>query len=298
MPVIYIDVLFTVNLIINFLLIKACCAFISLKQNKYRIFLGAFIGACYAVLVFFPNFSVLYSTISKLLISMLIIACSFPFYSIGSYLKTLLIFYVVSFGFCGCVLAVFYFSDIGARLGAVYSNGIFYFNLPWTILALSGLLFCISVKLFGIISRKSYTSRNLRKKLFLSFDGKTAEITALMDTGNSLVDPITLTPVIIAEYRTIKPLFSEEVNNGLERIGKDNLTWIMSEVVEKGLPARLIPFSSLGKENGMLLGFIPDKAEICDDSGIRILEKCVIGISEKPLSKDRSYTALLNPYCN
>ena len=298
MPVIYIDVLFAVNLLINYILIKCCCAFTNLKQNKYRILFGAFLGACYAVLVFFPNFSVLYSTVCKLLISMLIIACSFPFYSFGSYLKTLLIFYLVSFGFGGCVLAVFYFSDIGARLGAVYSNGIFYFNLPWTILALSGLLFYIAVKLFGIISKRAYTTRNLKKKLNLSYNGKTAEITALLDTGNSLVDPISLTPVIIAEYRTIRTLFNDEINSGLERIGKDNLTWIMSEVVEKGLPARLIPFSSLGKENGMLLGFVPDKAEIQDDCGVRILEKCVIGISEKPLSKDRSYTALLNPYCN
>lgn len=298
MPVIYIDVLFSVNLLINYILIRCCSAFINLKQNKYRIVFGAFIGACYAVLIFFPDFSVLYSTLCKLLVSMLIIACSFPFYSFFSYLKTLFVFYLVSFGFGGLVLAVFYFSDIGARLGAVYSNGVLYFNLPWTVLLLSGLLFYIGVKFFGIISKKAYSTRSLKKKLNLSYNGRTTEITALLDTGNSLVDPISLSPVIIAEYRTIKPLFNEEINRGLERIGKDSLTWVMSEVVDKGLPARLIPFSSLGKENGMLIGFVPDKAELYDDCGVRVLGNCVIGISEKPLSKDRSYTALLNPYCN
>ncbi|MDO4735530.1 MAG: hypothetical protein Q4B21_00710, partial [Bacteroidia bacterium] len=48
----------------------------------------------------------------------------------------------------GCVLGVFYFSNVGAELGAVYSNGILYFNLPWTILAVSGFVFYVSAKAF------------------------------------------------------------------------------------------------------------------------------------------------------
>lgn len=296
MPIIYIDVLFVVNLLINYILLRACSVFSGLKINKYRILLGAFIGACYAVLIFFPNFSVIYSTICKMLISMLIVAASFPFYSIRSYIKALLIFYIVSFGFGGCVLGIFYFSDVGTKLGAVYSNGVLYFNLPWTILALSGTLFYIAVKLFAFFSGRTYKVNNLRKKLYLSFGENTAEITALLDTGNSLVDPVSLSPVIIAEYRQLKNLFNEDIRITLDKIGCDNLTWIMSDVAEKGLPARLIPFSSLGKSNGMLIGFVPDRAEIRDDCGVRVLEKCVVGLYNQQLSKDRSYAALLNPY--
>ena len=296
MPVVYIDVLFVVNLIVNYILLKACCIFSGLRCNNYRVMLGAFIGACYAVLVFFPDFSVIYSTICKMLISMLIVAASFPFYSIGSYIKALLIFYVVSFGFGGCVLGIFYFSDVGARLGAIYSNGVLYFNLPWTILAVSGAFFFVAVKLFSYFSGKVYKSHNLRKKLYLSYGENTAEVTALMDTGNSLIDPVTLVPVIIVEYRLLKNIFNESIKATLDRIGNDNITWIMSEVAGKGLSARLIPFSSIGKENGMLLGFIPDRAEIHDDCGVKVLEKCVVALYDRPLSKDRSYGALLNPY--
>lgn len=296
MPVIYVDVLFAVNLIINYILLRACCSFTKLKLNRLRVLCGALIGACYAVLVFFPDFSVLYSTICKILISMLIVASAFPFFSLKSYIKTLMIFYMVSFGFGGCVLGVFYFSDIGARLGAVYSNGIFYFNLPWTVIALSGALFHISVKLFGLFTNRVSNSRNLRKKLYISYNNNTAEITALLDTGNSLIDPVSLSPVIIAEYKSVKNLFDKEIQNGLDKIGEENITWIMNDVAQKGLSARLIPFSSLGKENGMLIGFVPDHTEIHDECGVRVLEKCVIGLYEKPLSKDRSYGALFNPY--
>ncbi len=295
-PIIYIDVLFAVNLLVNYILLRASATLSRIKENKFRVFLGAFIGALYAVLVFFPDFSVIYSTLFKMLVSMLIIACSFAFYSIRGYLKTLFVFYIVSFGFGGCVLGVFYFSDIGAKLGAVYSNGILYFNLPWTVLALAGFLFYISTKIFAYFSRKALKFTGLRKKLYISFENNTAELTALMDTGNSLVDPITLSPVIIAEYKPLKSLFNKEVRCSLDQLEKGNITWIMSDIVQKGIPARLIPFTSLGKSNGMLIGFVPDKAEIHDNCGVRVLDKCVIGIYNKSLSKDRSYSALLNPY--
>ena len=296
MPTVYVDVLFAVNLLINYILINASGILSKINRNKLRMGFGAFIGASYALLIFFPDFSMLFTTICKLLISMLIVAASFPFYTLRSYIKTLVIFYMVSFGFGGCVLGVFYFSDIGARLGAVYSNGIFYFNLPWTVLALSGILFYLAIKICGIISAKLYRGENLRKKLRISLGEKTAELTALLDTGNALIDPVTLSPVIIAEYKSLRPLFSEDIKLGLNRLSSDNITWIMSEVSEYGLKVRLIPFSSLGKENGMLLGFVPDHAEIRDDCGVRVLDKCVVGIYDKQLSKDKSYTALFNPY--
>ena len=292
MPVIYIDVLFAVNFLVNYLLLRVCCIFSELKVYKYRIISGSIIGACYAVLVFFPDFTLIHSTVYKLLISMLIIAVSSPFFSGRSYLKTLL----VSFAFGGCVLGIFYFSNVGAKLGAVYSNGILYFNLPWTILALSGVVFYTSVKLFTIITKRNMQGKNLKKKILLYFKENFVEVTALMDTGNSLVDPVSLSPVIIVEYKLLKNLFTKDIRDDLDRIGNENIEWIMNDVTHKGLPVRLIPFASLGKENGLLLGFVPDKIEIYDSCGIRIIDKCVVGIYERQLSKDKSFGALLNPY--
>ena len=296
MPIVYIDVLFVVNLLINYILLRACAILCKIKTKKFRLFIGSFVGACYSVLIFFPNFSVIYSTIFKMLFSMLMVASSFAFYSFRGYIKALFVFYMVSFAFGGCVLGIFYFSDVGSKLGAIYSNGILYFNLPWTILATAGILFYLTTRIFSYFSSRSFRSGSLKKKLYISFENNTAEVTALMDTGNSLVDPLTLKPVIVAEYKMLKSLFSEDVRLVLDQLESQNLTWIMSDIVQKGVPARLIPFSSLGKSNGMLIGFVPDKAEIHDNCGVRVLDKCVVGIYNKQLSKDRSYGALLNPY--
>ena len=51
--------------------------------------------------------------------------------------------------------------------------------------------------------------------------------------------------------------------------------------------------SSLGKQNGMLLGFKPDFLEIEFDEIIYKKEKVIIGIYEKEISKNREYTAIV-----
>ena len=163
-------------------------------------------------------------------------------------------------------------------------------------LALSGVLFYFTTKVFAFLSGRGFGNGNLKKKLYLSFGNNTAEMTALLDTGNSLIDPVTLSPVIVAEYKFIKNLFNSDIRLSLDKLEDGNLMWIMNDIIQKGLPARLIPFSSLGKTNGILIGFIPDRVEIHDNCGVRVLDNCVVGISSGRLSKDNSYGALLNPY--
>lgn len=56
---------------------------------------------------------------------------------------------------------------------------------------------------------------------------------------------------------------------------------------------RLIPFSSLGKQNGMLLGFKPDLTEVELDGTRKKLNNVVIGIYDKSITKDQEYTGLV-----
>ena len=56
---------------------------------------------------------------------------------------------------------------------------------------------------------------------------------------------------------------------------------------------RLIPFSSLGMQNGMLLGFKPDLVSIEFDGTKKKLEKIIIGIYDKNITKNEEYTGLV-----
>ena len=56
---------------------------------------------------------------------------------------------------------------------------------------------------------------------------------------------------------------------------------------------KVIPFSSLGKQNGMLVGIKADEITINNDEEINKIDKAIIGIYNKSLTKKGEYRALI-----
>lgn len=291
MPVVYIDVLFCVNLVLNCMLLRAAGLICKNRPPLWRSLLGAAVGAAYAAAVFFPELDVFGTLFFKLLASMMIVCVSFPIYSLGGFFRLIAVFYGVSLTFGGLCFAAFFLTGWGAALGAVYSNGVFYFDLPVSVLFPCAAAFYLGLKLIVRLARLS-RRRGARRKVVVELDGRRAELTALADTGNILVDPISRAPVIVAELDALKGLFDLPTRLSLS---SENLQDGLAEITARGVRARLIPFSSVGSEDGLMVGFIPDMAAVADGGALRPMERCVIGVYPKALSADRSYDALYNP---
>lgn len=56
---------------------------------------------------------------------------------------------------------------------------------------------------------------------------------------------------------------------------------------------KFIPFSSLGKQNGMLLGIKPDYIKVISNETETVNENVIIGIYNKSLTKRGEYRALI-----
>ena len=56
---------------------------------------------------------------------------------------------------------------------------------------------------------------------------------------------------------------------------------------------KVIPFSSIGKENGMLLGIKADKIEVEKQNEVNVENKVIVGIYDKKISKKEEYKALV-----
>ena len=114
----------------------------------------------------------------------------------------------------------------------------------------------------------------------------------MIDTGNLLKDPITNSPVIIIEKNKLSNILPKEILENSEKIinGKYEFS---DENLKYASKFRVLPFSSLGKQNGMLLGFKVDKieAEINDEEIIR--EDAIVGIYDKKLSNRNQYEGLI-----
>ena len=123
-------------------------------------------------------------------------------------------------------------------------------------------------------------------------NGKEQTLRAMIDTGNLLKDPITNSPVIIIEKKTCSNILPKEILDNTDKIINGRYEF-SDEYLKYASKFRVLPFSSLGKQNGMLLGFKVDKieAEINNEEIIR--EDAIVGIYDKKLSNRNRYQGLI-----
>jgi stage II sporulation protein GA (sporulation sigma-E factor processing peptidase) len=128
----------------------------------------------------------------------------------------------------------------------------------------------------------------------ISLNDKLIKTTAMIDTGNLLKDPISNFPVIVVEHTLLYDCIPKEILNNLENILGGNLENIPEDIRnEYMLKLKVIPYMSLGKQNGMLLGIKPENVKIEREEDVKCLDKVIIGIYNKSLTKRGEYRALL-----
>ena len=116
----------------------------------------------------------------------------------------------------------------------------------------------------------------------------------MIDTGNLVKEPITNTPVVILESTLLEKALPTIILNNLENILSGDLSQIPKEIQEKYISKlRCIPFSSLGKQNGMLLGIKADEIEVETEYEKKVSNNVIIGIYDKTLTKRGEYRALV-----
>lgn len=285
---VYIDVLFVVNMIINYLLLQATAKITRQSTSALRILAGALAGALYAVCMFFPQIKALYTVAAKISVSFILVAITFTIRKPKTFFKTVVVFYITSFIFGGISLGLFYFT--GAGKGTVISNGVFYYNLPLRTLILStAIAYCIIRTAW-----KVYKSDKMRdyRKVDIYLYGKNVSLNALIDTGNMLSDPLTQMPVVVAEFEKLQNILPQSFNTVYSQMHDSPESIIINESISDIAPRlRIIPYSSLGADEGILLGFKPDAVKI----GRQVTNDIIIGIYGSRLSKNKDYEALLNP---
>ena len=85
-----------------------------------------------------------------------------------------------------------------------------------------------------------------------------------------------------------------EILNNTENILGGDVEKIPKEIREKYISKlKFIPFSSLGKQNGMLIGIKPDYVEIENEETSIKKENVIIGIYNKSLTNRGEYRALI-----
>ena len=130
-------------------------------------------------------------------------------------------------------------------------------------------------------------------KITIKLEGKQKEINVMIDTGNLLKEPISGMPVIVVEHTELYGILPKEILNNLEKILGGDLSNIPEEIKNSYITKlKVIPYSSLGKQNGMLLGIKAEQVIIHKEDDI-IKKDIIIGIYNKSLTKRGEYNGLI-----
>ena len=288
---VYLDVVFVENVLMNYIIIFATGVVIKTDCKKLRILLASCIGAVYTVVMYLDVLPIYSNFIMKFVLSVAMVYIAFKPNGFRRLLKDLIIFYLVSFAFGGCVFALMYF--LKPQMAEI-RNGVFVGSYPIKVALVGALVAFVVVQISFKLVKTKLNKKDVIYEVQLIIDGKTVAIKALLDTGNLLKDPITGFPVIIVEQNSLTNVISDKILNNIDKIlGGDIDELTKDEEFNQTISRfRMIPFSSLGKQNGLLLGIKVDSVKVILDEKIVVVNNAIIGIYDKSFTKNGAYTAI------
>lgn len=253
MNTIYIDILITVNVFIDFMLIVCVKSFLNISVSLKRMILGSVAGGILSVSALLPRLPFLLNIFMDLFCAIIIVLICFGYDSIKALIKRTAVYFLVSFIFCGIMIFIYTaFKPSGMQ---IYNDKV-YFNISPLVLII---LTVVCYYIIMLIKRltKGETGGGVYN-VEVKIKSKSITFCAKVDTGCNLKEPFSGEYVIVAE-KTLLESFEPDKNT-----------------------LRAIPFNSLGGD-GIIYGFKPDKVIV----GSRDIGKSVyIGICNNVLKGD------------
>ena len=270
--VVYADVLIVLNLIVDYFLVLASARILGKRLKTFRILLSSLIGAISSLYIFLPQLSVFSELIFKSTVCLLMSGVAFGIGSIKQFFKGFVVLFAITCSYAGIMMALWH---IFKPYGMVINNSVVYFDISPLILIGSTVVFYFVFIVFGHIFKSTSKSAD-RCEIVIESDGKTEKLSAILDTGNSVVDLFGGSEIIIADKKYVKKIFGD-IDEAKER-SKNRY--------------RVVPYSCVSGAD-ILDGFRCDSALVSGNSKTILLKKPILAVAKTPLND--GYNAIVNP---
>lgn len=272
---IYLDIVFIENLLMNYIILFGTGFIQKIKMKNLKLVISSLLGATYSIIAYLNLIPIYSSIFMKILLSLIMIYIAFNPQNIKKLLKTLLLFYLISFVTGGCALALLY---LISPQSISFSNGALVGTYPMKVTLVAGAIGFLIIQYSFRINKMKLKKQDLICNIKIKVCGKLLKTKAFLDSGNNLKDPITNTPVVIIEKGELQNIINiEQLEGG-----------------ESDLKIRFIPFKAIGKKNGLLMGIKADYIEIKYDDEKTLVNNVILGLYENQISKNYSALVGLN----
>lgn len=186
---IYIDLLFILNFIYDFLLLMTVSVTLKRNISLKRLLLGAFLGGLSTFIILMPINEYLLLCL-KIVTSLIMIIVTYKFKDIKYFFNNIIYLYM-----CSVILA-----------GFLYFLKLEFNNLSYIII-----LFIAPIILYLYVKEQRNLKKvvNFYKKVIITFkNNQTLEINGFIDSGNKLKDPITNKYIILINKNSLKGIYN------------------------------------------------------------------------------------------
>ena len=254
---IYIDSLFLLNLGMNLYLLELTNCILHHTATWKRILMGALCGSILSVLPIILPLDFWVAGCAGFLLSLIsMMVITFKVSGLGAYLHLLEVLSVMTI-VLGAVLQ-YLIQRIPERS-----------RMPVLGILLLGAV-CF------LILRRQVEKRHGEKyecKVTLWNDGTKVRINAIVDTGNSLIEPISGAPVAVLDKKVFESLFLKDKPAGF----------------------RVIPYHSIDKKSGLLPGYLIPEMQIEWDGICREYHNIYVGVRPQDMGEIEHYKMIINP---
>lgn len=288
--VVYVDTLLllaSLSFLMDYLLLWATAKVARTPRRPWRLALGAGIGALYFVAYYLSqrgigfDYDWLRYWPSLVTVSVGMLATAFWPLPWPTLLRVTGYFYFIAVSSGGAGVAAGYALGWGAagQLAASVAAILVTAEVGW-----------------GVVQRTVW-QRLYHVTLEIVLFGEKVAAQALVDTGNRLKDPLGGAPVVVVEHSVVSHLLPEHLRPVLAQMETGDLSGISRLLTSERWSSRfrIIPYTSLGKEKGLLVGFRPDEASVVLEGRRIPLDRVVVALHPNALDPEGVYRALVHP---
>ncbi|MBO7218277.1 MAG: sigma-E processing peptidase SpoIIGA [Clostridia bacterium] len=260
--VIYGDILFIVNMTVDYLLLGLTALILKREILLWRQIAAAAIGGISSFYIFIETENFFLDILFRIVVSAAMALIAFGFKSIRKFIRVNILTLILSLLLSG--IAEFLASIFKSR-AVILNNTVLYIGISPIILISVSVAFYFSVKLFFRIKKNSMGNEILTVKI--SIGNKEVSFMGLVDTGNTVTDPLSNSEILIVSKNVIGQLCGCDIDEYFE-------------ILENKARCRLIPVGTVGG-NTLLKAVRSDKAVITGRESPTILKNPIIALSKQ-----------------
>ncbi len=289
---VYIDLVFGVNLIMDYLLLVMMQKLIKKNSKTGRKILAAILGglgACFSIMV--PVFR---SGIIMMLFGVLLAGCmlkiAFSYDTMKALARDILVYYAITFLVGGILNYLYYYTSAG------YYITEFMKMLPSRSLNFFYLIcfFAIAGGFIHLVKRVFIQMKGTRELFYnveLVFGEKKIICKGFLDTGNHLREPVSRRPVVIADFDGISDILPDELID----YAKDFMSDAKHKDIDRyAVKIKWIPYHAVGTEEGILPGIVFDEVNVLKEDSVVHNPNITVAVYQGKLTVDNSYHIILH----